>query len=374
MDPISLSQALMRTKSITPIEAGSLDVLENALKPMGFTCHRQTFEGVENLYARRGTSSPNLCFAGHVDVVPPGDIAAWKHDPFEPTIEGNVLYGRGASDMKTAIAAWVVAVSRCTTTQGSLSLLITCDEEGAATHGTKVMLEWLTKKGEKIDACIVGEPTNPNKLGEMIKIGRRGSVSFSLLVSGVQGHVAYPEKAANPITPLLGLLQELKSTSLDKGTKFFPPSNLEITSVDVGNPAGNVIPAKAEAKFNIRFNDTHTGATLVEWVQKLAKKHLKSITYNLQPSISAEAFFCPPKKLAPLVAEAVEKATGMRPEYSTTGGTSDARFIRHYCEELVECGLINETAHKVNESATLDDIHALTNIYEQVIKNYVAQI
>jgi succinyl-diaminopimelate desuccinylase len=368
MDPIALSQALMRTKSITPEEGGALDVLEAALKPLGFTCHRQRFADVENLYARKGTAAPNLCFAGHVDVVPPGDIAAWKHDPFEPTIEGNVLYGRGASDMKTAIAAWVVAASRCAT-QGSLSLLITCDEEGVATHGTKMMLEWLEKKGEKIDACIVGEPTNPNQLGEMIKIGRRGSVSFSLTVSGVQGHVAYPEKAANPITPLINLLQELKATELDKGTEFFPPSNLEITSVDVGNPAGNVIPAKAEAKFNIRFNDVHTGAKLVEWVEKLAKKHLHSI-YNLQPSISAEAFFCPPKKVAPLVADAVEKVTGKRPEYSTTGGTSDARFIRHYCTELGECGLINETAHKVNESATLDDIRALTDIYEQVIKNY----
>lgn len=367
MDPITLSQALMRTKSITPLEAGSLDVLENALKPIGFTCHRQSFEGVENLYARRGTESPNLCFAGHVDVVPPGDIAAWKYDPFNPTIEGDVLYGRGASDMKTAIAAWVVAISRCKP-QGSLSLLITCDEEGAATHGTKAMLEWLEKKGEKIDACIVGEPTNPSQLGEMIKIGRRGSVSFSLVVSGVQGHVAYPEKAANPITPLLGFLQELKSTQLDKGTKFFPPSNLEITSVDVGNPTFNVIPAKAEAKFNIRFNDTHTGAKLIEWVEKLAKKHLTN--YRLKPAISAEAFFCPPKKLAPLVADAVEKVTKRRPEYSTTGGTSDARFIRHYCEELVECGLINETAHKVNESAALEDIRALTDIYEQVIKNY----
>ena len=373
IDPIILSQALMRCPSVTPKEAGTLDILEATLKPLGFVCHRQKFGDVENLYARRGDKGKNLCFAGHVDVVPAGDLAAWKYDPFSATIEGNKLIGRGASDMKVAIAAWVAALSsnqQPTTNNHSHSLLITCDEEGVATHGTKPMLEWLKEKGETIDACIVGEPTNPNQLGEMIKIGRRGSVSFTLTVSGVQGHVAYPEKAANPITPLVSVLHTLKTTQLDDGTKFFPPSNLEITSVDVGNIAGNVIPSKATAQFNIRFNDKHTGASLIEWVQNLCSSNLKPNTYNLQPSISAEAFFCPPKTLAPLVADAVEKVTGKRPEMSTTGGTSDARFIRNYCSELVECGLINETAHKVNEYALLEDIHQLTAIYTEIIERY----
>ena len=395
INPVALSQELMRCPSVTPLEAGTLDVLEAALKPLGFTCYRQKFGEVENLYARRGDKGKNLCFAGHVDVVPAGDLAAWKYDPFSATIEGDTLYGRGAVDMKVAIACWVSALSRHEARSTSHSLLITCDEEGVATHGTKPMLEWLKEKGETIDACIVGEPTNPNALGEMIKIGRRGSVSFALTVQGVQGHVAYPDKAANPITPLIALLNILKTTKLDDGTEFFLPSNLEITSVDVGNPVGNVTPAKAHANFNIRFNDKHTGASLVEWVQKLCAENLQSLiapapanasamslsatrtegsgllpTYNLQPSISAEAFFCPPKTLAPLVADAVEKVTSKRPELSTTGGTSDARFIRNYCSELVECGLINETAHKVNECATLDDIHQLTAIYAEIIEQY----
>lgn len=370
IDPVTLSQKLMRCPSVTPKEAGTLDVLEAVLKPLGFICHRKKFGDVENLYARRGDTGKNLCFAGHVDVVPAGDLSAWKYDPFGATIEGGTLYGRGAADMKVAIAAWVSAISNLQPTTCNLSLLITCDEEGVATHGTKPMLEWLKEKGETIDACIVGEPTNPSVLGEMIKIGRRGSVSFSLTVNGVQGHVAYPEKAANPITPLIALLHILKTTKLDDGTEFFPPSNLEISSVDVGNATGNVIPAKATAQFNIRFNDKHTGLSLVEWVSKICKENLQLTTYNLQPSISAEAFSCPPKTLAPLVADAVEKVTGKRPEMSTTGGTSDARFIRNYCSELVECGLINETAHKVNECAALDDIHQLTAIYAEIIKEY----
>lgn len=370
IDPVTLSQELMRCPSVTPLEAGTLDVLEAVLKPLGFICYRKKFGDVENLYARRGDKDKNLCFAGHVDVVPAGDLAAWKYDPFGATIEGGTLYGRGAADMKVAIAAWISALSNHKPLTTSHSLLITCDEEGVATHGTKPMLEWLKEKGEVIDACIVGEPTNPNSLGEMIKIGRRGSVGFMLAVNGVQGHVAYPEKAANPITPLIALLHTLKTTKLDDGTEFFPPSNLEISSIDVGNPVGNVIPAKASASFNIRFNDKHTGASLIEWVQNLCSSHLQPATYNLQPSISAEAFFCPPKILAPLVAEAVEKVTGKRPEMSTTGGTSDARFIRNYCSELVECGLINETAHKVNESARIEDIHQLTAIYVEIIKEY----
>lgn len=400
IDPIALSQALMRCPSVTPKEAGTLDILEATLKPLGFICYRQQFGEVENLYARRGDKGKNLCFAGHVDVVPAGDLAAWKYDPFSATIEEvredstsepamsvrstaplrskeakqgaskKILYGRGAADMKVAIAAWVAALSNHKPQTTSHSLLITCDEEGVATHGTKPMLEWLEKKGETIDACIVGEPTNPNHLGEMVKIGRRGSVSFTLTVNGVQGHVAYPEKAANPITPLVNVLNILKTTKLDDGTDFFPPSNLEITSVDVGNTTGNVIPAKATAQFNIRFNDKHTGASLAEWVQKICAANLKSDTFTLTTSISAEAFFCPPKTLAPLVADTVEKVTGKRPEMSTTGGTSDARFIRNYCSELVECGLINETAHKVNECAALDDIHKLTTIYSEIIERY----
>lgn len=368
-DAITLSQELMRLRSVTPHEAGTLDVLEHHLKPLGFTCIRKTFEGVDNLYARRGNAAPNLCFAGHVDVVPPGDLAAWKHDPFSATIEGDTLFGRGASDMKAAIAAWVAAIPQ-EQKSGSLSLLITCDEEGPGVHGTKKMLEWMQSEGEKIDGCIIGEPTNPSALGEMVKIGRRGSVSFTLEVKGVQGHVAYPEKADNPVTHLLGILTVLKSHTLDEGSEFFPPSNLEITSVDVGNQAVNVIPARAKALFNIRFSDRHSGKSLITWVEGMCQKHLKLDSFTLTPHISAEPFFCPPQKLAPIVAEAVKDVIGKTPEFSTTGGTSDGRYIHHHCKELVECGLINETAHKVNEHVKLAEIEALTRIYQGVITRY----
>ena len=371
LNPVHFAQSLMRCASITPLEAGTLALLEEALKPLGFVCHRQVFHGVDNLYARRGESAPNLCFAGHVDVVPPGDLAAWEYDPFSATIEGGMLYGRGASDMKAAIAAWVAAVASVPApARGSISLLITCDEEGPGVHGTKQMLEWLKARGETIEGCIIGEPTNPSVLGEMVKIGRRGSIGFTLEVQGVQGHVAYPEKADNPVTRLLSILQQLKGHKLDDGTKFFPPSNLEITSVDVGNAATNVIPAKASALFNIRFNDRHKGADMAAWVEGVCRQ--SGANYTLKHHISAESFFCPPGKLAPLIAEAVRKETGRTPEFSTTGGTSDGRFLHRYCPELVECGLVNDTAHKVNESASVTEIEALTRIYTETIRRYFA--
>ena len=316
---------------------------------------------------------------GHTDVVPPGERKAWGVDPFEAIIKNGVLIGRGAVDMKPAIAAWVAAVSRFLesserpreTFRGRISLLITGDEEGEARYGTRKVLEWLKARGEKLNACIVGEPTNPKKLGEMIKIGRRGSVSFVLTVHGTQGHVAYPDLADNPVTRIIQILSRLKAHQLDKGTEFFPPSNLEITSMNVQNPASNVIPADAEARFNIRFNDQHTGGSLLEWVHAQCKTVAKD--YTLEHHLSGEAFLTPPGYLSQLVSRSVESITGYKPELSTTGGTSDARFIKDVCP-VVEFGLINETAHKVNEHIGVDAIQSLADIYERILRGYFLSV
>ncbi len=373
IDALGLSQAMIRCNSVTPADGGALDVLQGALEPLGFECHRLTFGGgdsdpIDNLYARRGTTGPNLCFAGHTDVVPVGDREAWTSDPFAGEVRDGVLYGRGASDMKSAIAAFAAATARFLednrTFGGSLSLLITGDEEGPAINGTKKVVEWLQERGEQIDACLVGEPTNPDRLGEMIKIGRRGSMMLDLVVRGVQGHVAYPHLADNPITPLVRMLAALKAEPLDAGTEHFQPSNLEVVSIDTGNAASNVIPAQTRARINIRFNDLHTGASLEAWVRD--KLDAVGKNYDLAVHITGEAFLTPPGRLSEVISNAISARLGVKPDLSTTGGTSDARFIKDIAP-VAEFGLIGSTMHKVDEHVSVADIEALSDIYYDVI-------
>lgn len=375
IDPIELSQSLIRCPSITPLEAGALDVVQAELTRLGFVCQRLPFgepgpAQVDNLYARLGTESPNLCFAGHVDVVPPGSLDAWSVDPFAASIADGRLYGRGASDMKAAIASFLAAVDafldeRAGDPTGSISLLLTCDEEGPAVNGTVQVLRWLGDRGEKLDDCIVGEPTNPRVLGEMMKIGRRGSLNAWLTVHGTQGHAAYPELADNPIPHLLDVLRHLQTTPLDGGSRYFQPSTLTITSVDVGNPVTNLIPADARAQFNIRFNDQHTASSLQAWIVEACA----GARHSLRVACSGESFVSPPGRLSDLMAEAIRHVTGRRPEASTSGGTSDARFIKDYCTVL-EFGMPGETAHKVDENVAIDDILALTAIYRAMLHAY----
>lgn len=376
-DPLDLAVELIRCASVTPREAGALAVLERVLTELGFRCHRLPFqtptsERVDNLYARFGDGAPHFCYAGHTDVVPIGDWASWSFDPFAAEIRDGVLVGRGAADMKGAIAAFVAALKRFLATRhgrfaGSISLLITGDEEGVAINGTKRVLEWLAARGETIDHCLIGEPTNPLELGQMIKIGRRGSLNAKLTVIGTQGHVAYPQLAANPIPRLLKMLGALTAKPLDAGTEYFQPSNLEITSIDVGNQATNIIPARASAALNIRFNPLHTSATLSRWLRETCD----SIggEHELAISVTGEAFLSPPGEWSSLVAGAVRKTLGAEPELSTTGGTSDARFIKDYCP-VVEFGLISQTMHKVDERAALADIRALAHVYRAVLDAY----
>lgn len=379
MDALELAVELIRRPSVTPIDAGALDVLQAALEPMGFTCHRLTFqadgtEPVDNLYARRGSAGKNFCFAGHTDVVPPGDKADWSVDPFDAALSDGVLIGRGATDMKGAIACFVAAAARFLERRGdediSLSLLITGDEEGPAVNGTTKVLDWLAERGETIDACLVGEPTNPTHLGEMIKIGRRGSLNAKITVHGTQGHSAYPHLADNPINRLVALLHRLTNEELDQGSDHFQPSTLAVTTVDVGNPATNVIPASAKAGLNIRFNDRHTGASLTEWLQSACVEAGAEI--DLDVVVSGESFLREPDEFAVIIADAAEDVLGERPEYSTTGGTSDARFIRKYCP-VAEFGLISQTMHKIDERVTLDDLTRLTDVYEAVLERFFAR-
>ena len=376
IDPVALTRDLVRCPSVTPADAGALDVLQRALESLGFVCHRLRFEEagtppIDNLYARLGTTSPNLCFAGHTDVVPPGDPAAWQADPFGGEIMDGLLYGRGASDMKAAIACFTAAVARhlgsASQPAGSISLLITGDEEGPAINGTRKMLEWLAEKGEVLDACVVGEPTNPRYLGEMIKVGRRGSMTGYLTVHGTQGHTAYPHLADNPLPRLVRMLAALTAEPLDQGNAHFQASTLALTTIDVGNPATNVIPAKGSATFNIRFNNEHTGASLETWVRKVCDA--VGGPYDLTVSVSGEAFLTPPGPLSALVADAVERVTGHRPELSTTGGTSDARFIKSYCP-VVEFGIVGQTMHKVDEHVAVADVERLTDIYAAIIDGF----
>ena len=379
MDPVDLAQALIRCPSVTPADEGAMDVLQSALEELGFTCHRLPFATgnapeVQNLYARIGDRAPNFCFAGHTDVVPVGDANEWSVDPFAAEIKGDRLYGRGASDMKTAIAGFAAAAARFLESRdngfpGSISLLITGDEEGEAVNGTVKVLEWLREKGEVLDACLVGEPTNPETLGDMIKIGRRGSMTAFLTVHGASGHAAYPHLADNPVERLVKMLSAVLDKPLDDGTEHFQPSTAVVTTIDVGNPVANVIPARAEARINVRFNDLHTGAG----VGTLLRQRLDDIggDYDLDARVSGEPFLFPPGPLSNLVAGAVEKATGKRPEFSTAGGTSDARFIKDHCP-VCEYGMTNQTAHKADENALVSDIQLLSDIYQSVLDGFFA--
>lgn len=379
IDPLELSKELIKCKSVTPHDDGVMAVLTNALEPLGFKCEIVTFteEGtdpVQNLYARFGTDGKNFCFAGHVDVVPSGDEAAWTSNPFIPEVRDGVLYGRGACDMKCAVASFVAAAASYIERHRndvSISLLITGDEEAISINGTKKMLTHLASKGEKIDACIVGEPTNPDVLGGMMKIGRRGSITFKVTMWGKQGHVAYPHLADNPVRRLNTILHQLSTHQLDEGNEFFQPSNLEIVSFDVNNPADNVIPAMATARFNIRFNDAHTSATLIKWVEGICESICEDSEskYEIKTHVSGESFITKPGKLSDIVSGAIKKVTGIDPDLSTTGGTSDARFIKDYCP-VVEFGLCNKTAHKVDESASVDEIYKLAEVYEEVLEGY----
>jgi len=370
VDPVALAQALIRRPSVTPADEGAMDVLQRQLEQLGFACRRMKFGQIENLYARRGTQAPNLCFAGHTDVVPVGDTAAWASGPFEAEIHDGVLHGRGAVDMKSAIAAFVAAVS-AVQTRGSISFLITGDEEGLAQDGTKKVVEALAAEGEVIDHCIVGEPTSSAVLGDMIKIGRRGSVNAWITVEGRQGHVAYPHKAANPIPVLVNLLAGLQARVLDDGYEGFQPSNLEVTTIDVVNTATNVIPATAKARLNIRFNPAHRGADLVEWIDAECRTAGEGFEgrVELTSIISGEAFLTQEGPFTEVVAKAVEEALGRAPELSTTGGTSDARFIRSLCP-VVEFGLVGATMHAVDERTPIAEVEALARAYQRIVERY----
>ncbi|RMF07936.1 MAG: succinyl-diaminopimelate desuccinylase [Alphaproteobacteria bacterium] len=377
VDAVALAQALIRCPSVTPMDAGALDVLQGVLEGLGFTCRRLPFdddgaERVDNLYARLGREAPHFCYAGHTDVVPVGAREQWSVDPFEGAIRDGVLYGRGAADMKGAIACFVAALSAYLKDHdgqvpGSVSLLITGDEEGVAINGTRKVLDWLKSQGEVIDACLVGEPTNPDALGDMIKIGRRGSLNARITVHGTGGHVAYPHLADNPVPRMVEILRLLTSRVLDEGTEHFQPSNLEITSVDVGNDATNVIPAKVTARLNIRFNDRHTGEDLVRWIRETCES--VGGRFDLETHISGEPFLTPPGLLSGLVAGAVERVTGRSPALSTSGGTSDARFIKDACP-VVEFGLVGKTMHKVDERVALADLETLTRIYREILDGF----
>ncbi len=382
IDPIALAQALIRCRSVTPEDGGALGVLEGALAPLGFACRKLRFREddaapVDNLYARIGTQGPNFCFAGHTDVVPPGDAKLWKFDPFGAVIENGTLYGRGAVDMKTAVACFAAAADRFLALgkpYGSISLLITGDEEGPTNvNGTKRVLRWLAEQGERLDHCIVGEPTATAASGDVLKIGRRGTMNVKLTVTGTQGHAAYPANANNPIPALAALVTALASWTLDGGTEYFDPSTLAFTTVDVGNPATNVIPAQARAGFNIRFNDRHRSAELVAHIESEAARiaAASGVAIAVWAHASGEPFLTAPGAFTDLLGKVVEGVTGRAPELSTTGGTSDARFIKDHCP-VVEIGLPGATMHKADECVPLGEIETLTTLYTRVLEAYFA--
>ncbi|HVM79699.1 MAG TPA: succinyl-diaminopimelate desuccinylase [Stellaceae bacterium] len=377
VDPVALAAELIRCPSVTPADAGAIEVLTRALERLGFTCTKLEFaepgtEPVLNLYARLGNAGRNFCYAGHTDVVPVGRRESWTVDPFGGEIIDGTLYGRGASDMKGGIAAFVSGVARFLAARGgslagSISLLITGDEEGVSINGTKKVLEWLAAKGEKLDVCIVGEPTSAKRLGDMVKVGRRGSMTGTLVVKGVQGHTAYPQLADNPIHRMVRMLHALTREPLDNGSEHFQPSTLQITTTDVGNPASNVIPGEARAVFNIRFNDRWTSATLDGWARERIGE--AGGEYDLRWSVSGESFLTPPAAVSELLSRAIKQVTGLTPELSTTGGTSDARFIVRHCP-VAEFGLVGQTMHKVDERVPVADLGTLAEIYRAALDLY----
>ncbi len=374
IDLIKLSSELISFKSVSPKSAGSLEFIKKLLTKYKFQCQILEFgqNKVKNLYAEiNGGNGPNLCFAGHTDVVPPGNINEWNSDPFKSTIKGGVLYGRGASDMKSAIAAFIFSSIKFLEENnylfnGKLSFLLTADEEGDADFGTKCVVKWLKKKRGKIDFCLVGEPTNPNYLGEMIKVGRRGSLNGEIIVNGTQGHVAYPEKCKNPIDDLLKICNVL-NLPLDNGSKLFQPSNLVITSVDVGNNITNLVAGQAKIRFNVRFNDKFKSKDIIKILDQRLKK--TKANYKIKIKVSGESFFNYSKKLTDCLTKAIKKTTKKKPQLSTSGGTSDARFISEICP-VVEFGIVGKTMHKVNENVKIKDIKKLSEIYHHFIKNF----
>ena len=380
INELQLAKELIKFPTVTPIDAGIMKFLEKKLKTLGFKTKILEFKEknnkpVKNLYARLGNKGPNFCYAGHLDVVPPGNLKDWTVNPFKPSIKKGYLIGRGANDMKSSIAAFVSAVSSFVSNKrkfnGSISFLITGDEEGVAINGTKKVVDYLRKKKEKIDFCLVGEPTNPNKLGEMVKIGRRGSMTGRLTIIGAQGHVAYPQRANNPSTALVQILKELKEIKFDNGTKDFQPTNLEITKINIDNFADNVIPGLANAKFNIRFNNKHTSSSIKKKIDRIIKKisNKNKSKYKIDYSVSGEAFLTKPNKTTFMIRDIIEKITKIKPQLSTTGGTSDARFIRKIAPCL-EFGLVGKTMHKVDEAVSLSDLKKLTLIYSNILQNY----
>jgi succinyl-diaminopimelate desuccinylase len=380
INELQLAKELIKFPTVTPIDAGIMKFLEKKLKTLGFKTKILEFKEksskpVKNLYARLGNKGPNFCYAGHLDVVPAGNLKDWTVNPFKPTIKKGYLIGRGANDMKSSIAAFVSAVSNFVANKrkfnGSISLLITGDEEGVAINGTKKVVDYLRKKKEKIDFCLVGEPTNPNKLGEMIKIGRRGSMTGRLSIIGIQGHVAYPQRANNPSTALVQILKELKEIKFDNGTKDFQPTNLEITKINIDNSADNVIPGLANAKFNIRFNNKHTSSSIKKKIDTIIKKisNRNKSKYKIDYSVSGEAFLTKPNNTTFMIRDIIKKITKIKPQLSTTGGTSDARFIRKIAPCL-EFGLVGKTMHKVDEAVSLSDLKKLTMIYSNILQNY----
>ena len=380
INELQLAKELIRFPTVTPKDAGVMKFLERKLKKLGFKTKILEFkekgsEPVKNLYARLGNNGPNFCYAGHLDVVPAGNLNDWTVNPFKPSIKKGHLIGRGANDMKSSIAAFVSAVSifiqKNRGFKGSVSLLITGDEEGVAINGTKKVVDYLKKRKEKIDFCLVGEPTNPNKLGEMIKIGRRGSMTGRLTITGIQGHVAYPHRANNPSTTIVKILNELKDIKFDKGTKDFQPTNLEITKINIHNMADNVIPGIAYATFNIRFNNKHTSNSIKNKIEKILKKvcNKTKSKYKIDYAVSGEAFLTKPNHTTFMIQKIIKEITKIKPKLSTTGGTSDARFIRKIAPCL-EFGLVGKTMHKVDEAVSLTDLKKLSLIYLNILKYY----
>ncbi|WP_265030877.1 succinyl-diaminopimelate desuccinylase [Wolbachia endosymbiont (group B) of Athalia cordata] len=372
IDPVELTKKLISFKSITPKDDGAIEHIAAILKKSGFECEILEFGNkVKNLYAKYINGVPNLCFAGHVDVVPPGELKDWISDPFKPEIRDGMLYGRGAADMKSGIAAFIAAMVDSVAGKfrfsGSISALITSAEESAEEHGTKEVLEWMKSKQKKIDFCIVGEPTSSEKLGDTIKIGRRGSATFKLICHGKQGHVAYPDLADNPIYKMISILSKIKDTNFDTGNKYFQPSHCEITTIDVGNNTNNLIPSSIAAGFNIRYNNIQT----LDGLYKLIDEICSSVTndYKLSMQSSRNVFLSIPDRNTDIMLDAINKITGIDAVLSTNGGTSDAAFIKDICP-VIEFGMINKTAHQVNECVSIDDIHKLTAIYKEFIKNY----
>ena len=380
INELQLAKELMKFPSITPRDAGVMKFLEKKLKKMGFKTKilnfkEKNFQPVKNLYARLGSKEPNFCFAGHLDVVPPGDIKDWTVNPFRPSVKKGHLIGRGANDMKGSVAAFVSAVgiflNNNKSFNGSISLLITGDEEGDAINGTKKVVDYLKKKKEKINFCLVGEPTNPNKLGEMIKIGRRGSLTGKIEIIGMQGHVAYPHRANNPSTIIVKVLNELKNIKFDKGAKNFQPTNLEITKINIDNKADNVIPRVANATFNIRFNNKHSSGSIKKRINKILNKISKKnkSKFKIDYRVSGEAFLTKQNATTNMIQNVVKKITKIKPKLSTTGGTSDARFLKNI-SPCLEFGLVGKTMHKVDEAVSLNDLKKLTKIYANILNNY----